>query len=338
MKGLTDIIEREKHIMYNTISMQEAEDMIKSGRYFAADLHVHSWHSPDVVNHTDMSAYRLKEKGDLKGINCIITDHDTIESYENRKPASAEFNIKHDFEVHSCVYFMTDKDFSRLSSLAKSGNISGFARYCNQHNLPFVYNHPLRKIDLREWDNLEPVKRVARHFPILEWNLHNVKEKNEMILSIAEELEKPVIANSDTHTGDVGRVFTIAQGDNLREFFYNVMNNPEDTYLVLDSLDHDYLKEEAMELINQTLDSGSTISEGANFTEINWIDNLIYIAGNDKLMEYSLVRSTTKLFMKGMVFSGILNSMYVQSEVMKSRLNVPAINEAAFELKLAHTT
>jgi len=49
--------------------------------------------------------------------------------------------------------------------------------------------------------------------------MHELKKKNELTIALAERLNKGIAATTDTHSGKFGHVYTLAKGDNFREFF-----------------------------------------------------------------------------------------------------------------------
>jgi len=47
-------------------------------------------------------------------------------------------------------------------------------------------------------------------------------EKNLIIMTLARKYGKRVVATTDSHTGGMGAVYTIAKGETFKELFENI--------------------------------------------------------------------------------------------------------------------
>lgn len=60
-------------------------------------------------------------------------------------------------------------------------------------------------------------------------------------------------AGTDSHTGDIGRIFTVARGDNFRAFFESVKRGQ--SCLVVEDLNYDRIKKEIFQRLEMLIDS-----------------------------------------------------------------------------------
>jgi hypothetical protein len=202
--------------------------------WHAADLHVHSFCSEDVLPVPATDPRRMYEEGRRRGLKYItFTDHDTMDAYdllgwerEGLVPG-VEFKILDRREVghtiHVNVYMLDKQQFRELLAMArKDGNLERFLDFLQTNDLPHTYNHPFW-FEFGEKPNPEAVIRVARRFPVIEYNRGRIRPLNLLALALAEEHRAGVVACSDSHTGEtMGLARTYAKGDSFREFFTNV--------------------------------------------------------------------------------------------------------------------
>lgn len=59
--------------------------------------------------------------------------------------------------------------------------------------------------------NAGAVVELADVFPVLEYNLGRIGKLNRMVLKLATAKDREVVAGTDSHTGDAGRIFTVAR-------------------------------------------------------------------------------------------------------------------------------
>jgi predicted metal-dependent phosphoesterase TrpH len=271
----------------------------------AADLHVHSMLSHDVLSSVDNQVESLYSRGREMGLDYIvITDHDRMDAYDmlGRREgliSAAEFTfpLRYDYKkvtkrgkrlhtIHSNVYCLDRQNFQHLSGAASKGDMKRFVRYCRRRKLPYTFNHPF----WIEGGEKEPESRlvynVAKNFPVIEWNMHQTWEQNVTSMLIAARLRKGIVATTDAHIGDIGRAFTIAPGRDFREFFHNAAIG--NAYLVPQNLTDEYLTEETLKFIDGMFDSKVSISENAIVTETKSLNSVIvYITNHLKHMPFS---------------------------------------------------
>ena len=61
------------------------------------------------------------------------------------------------------------------------------------------------------------VPELAKHFPVIEYNMQDLKQKNFFSMILAQRFKKGMAVTTDSHTGRIGRVHTLAKGDTFRD-------------------------------------------------------------------------------------------------------------------------
>jgi predicted metal-dependent phosphoesterase TrpH len=213
-------------------SLEEAGVFMENG-WGAADLHVHTWCSYDVLPLKELDPLALYKNARQKGFRFVtFTDHDTMNAYDRvgwtREGIAPGVEIKIldrkrvGHTLHINVYELNKKQFLELEEIAKRDqNLETFIDYLRDNNLPYVYNHPFW-FEQYETPNLPPVFEIAELFPVIEYNMGRVNILNHQAMKLAERHNAGVIAGTDTHIGAIGRTFTLARGETFREFFNEV--------------------------------------------------------------------------------------------------------------------
>lgn len=214
---------------HNYYPPEPVEKLVTKG-WHKADLHVHTLYSYDVVKAPWFHPEALYQKARSLGMKYItFTDHDTMKAYdvigwqrEGLVPG-VEIRILDEKEVghtiHVNVYELNKQQFRELENIAtKAHSIELFLAYLRDAKLPHTYNHPFWA-EPGEKPNYSVIPSLIELFPVVEYNMHRVRPKNVITLALADRYRKGVVATTDTHTGDVGRAFTLAKGETFREFF-----------------------------------------------------------------------------------------------------------------------
>jgi len=198
-----------------------------------ADLHVHTWHSEDVMPTADVSPSALYNKALELGMDYIsFTDHDTMNAY-NEIGWSREHlitgvevrlldpvNIGH--TLHINIYALNLGQFLEIQTICnKARSIQILVDYLLAEDLPYTYNHPFWA-EAGETINIQSVFDIAPLFPVLEYNKGRVAHLNQQAVSLARHLGKGLVANTDTHSGHIGEAFTAAPGETFRDFFSHI--------------------------------------------------------------------------------------------------------------------
>jgi len=245
------------------ISLEKARTLTDAG-WQAADLHVHTFYSYDVVPTREVDPLVLYEKARARGMSFVsFTDHDTMEAYdrigltrEGLVPG-VEVKIldvdKVGHTVHINVYMLNRSQFEEIERIARGAkDIELLVEYLRSENLPFTFNHPFWH-EPGEKLNARAVVELAEKFPVLEYNLGRIRKLNRLVLELAAEKNKGVAAGTDSHTGDIGRIFTVARGDNFREFFESVKKGH--SCLVTEDLNYNRIKSEIFQRLEMLIDS-----------------------------------------------------------------------------------
>lgn len=199
----------------------------------AADLHVHTLHSYDVIPTRQVDPLSLYLQARRLGMSYVaFTDHDTMAAYdeigwtrEGLVPAVEvkildPRNVGH--TIHVNVYTLDRRQYMEIRKIAdKARDIAALAAYLRAEGLPFVFNHPFWH-EPDEKPNLRAVLDIAPLFPVLEYNMGRIGRINAQAIRLADALSKGIVAATDTHVGEIGRAFTLARGDSFEEFFGNI--------------------------------------------------------------------------------------------------------------------
>ncbi len=214
------------------VNSGEARILMDRG-WRAADLHVHTLYSHDVIPTASVDPLALYLKARRDGMAFVaFTDHDTMAAYDNigwtregLVPAVEvkildPKNVGH--TVHINVYTLDRAQFDEIERIAGAArDIVLLAAYLRDERLPFVFNHPFWH-EPGEKPNLRAVVEIAELFPVLEYNMGRVGRINAQALRLADALGKGLVAATDTHVGEIGRAFTLARGGTFREFFDDI--------------------------------------------------------------------------------------------------------------------
>lgn len=215
--------------MHRIVTRDEAQRLIKKG-WKAVDLHVHSSHSYDVMPVPELDPPALYEKAKQRGMGFVVfTGHDEMDAFEHfSRPdlvTGVEIKIldkRIGHTVHTNVFCLNKEQFLELEYIAnEKQDVYEFAAYCRKHKLPFSLNHPFWA-EPGEHCRYKAVEELVKLFPAIEINPGRVKHKNDLALKLAKRYNKPIVTGTDTHTGNIGAVYTLAQGKNFKEWWKNV--------------------------------------------------------------------------------------------------------------------
>jgi len=300
-------VDKSKIVSGNGISA-----LINKG-WHQADLHVHTYYSGDVLPSTHLDPLVLYEKARQKGMKYVsFTDHDTMEAYERvgwKKEGlvpGVEIKIKDmdnvGHSVHINIYELNKSQFNELMEIAKvKKDIFAFVAYLKDKNLPFVYNHPYW-YDHGEKPNFKIVHKLLQLFPVTEYNMHRVWQKNILAMKLAHKYGKGIIAATDTHVGDIGRASTFAKGETFREFFDNIAKG--DAYLNAQDLTVYILKEEISKWIELIFSLDMDRLEKVVHTQIRTLNYFINLFERGALENCPLVRKSVEKLLSAIAKSG----------------------------------
>ncbi len=262
-KGLTD-----NSLQGNRIITRDKATRLMEEGWHAADLHVHTFYSYDVVPTREVDPLVLYERARARGMSFIcFTDHDTMDAYDRvgwtREDLVTGVEVKIldrkkvGHTVHLNIYMLNRKQFAEIEKIARtSGDIDRLVEYLKKENLPFVFNHPFWH-EPGEKLNAAAVAELAGMFPVLEYNLGRIRKLNRLVLELAVSKNKGVAAGTDSHTGDIGRIFTVARGNNFREFYESIKKGS--AWLVTEDLTYNRIKNEIRNRLEMLLNSGDWV-------------------------------------------------------------------------------
>jgi hypothetical protein len=214
------------------LNSDHARSLLAEG-WQAADLHVHTFHSYDVIPTRQVDPLVLYLKARQLGMTYVtFTDHDTMAAYnqigwtrEGLVPAVEvkildPKNVGH--TIHVNVYTLNCRQFREIRKIAhKAQDIEMLTAFLRDEHLPFVFNHPFWH-EPGERPNLGAVFEIADLFPVLEYNMGRVGRINAQALRLANALSKGIIAATDSHVGEIGQAFTLARGATFDDFFARI--------------------------------------------------------------------------------------------------------------------
>lgn len=210
------------------------------------DMHVHtrfSTEGPDigVVKVTvNMSGdpVELYQKAKKLGMDFVtFTDHNTIDGclyFLEKMPHVDDFMVseeittydpKYKFVIHVNAYNITKLQHKRIQQ--KREDFFKLIKYLKEQKIFFSYNHPYWN---KYYDYFvmipkpkERIYELAKNFPAIEvLNSFRMPKQNKLALEMAKKLNAIMIAGSDAHGGSIGRAYTLAKANNLKEFFKEV--------------------------------------------------------------------------------------------------------------------
>ena len=122
--------------------------------------------------------------------------------------------------------------------------------------------------------------------------MHELKQKNELTIALAENLGKGIAATTDTHTGRIGKVYTLAKGDNFNEFFKNVAQGK--SYIVPEDLTREFLIDEMNTWIDLIFEKSQKNRDIESYlTGIKSLDTMVKISRSPLLSSFPGLNRTT---------------------------------------------
>lgn len=292
----------------------------------AADLHVHTLHSYDVIPTRQVDPLNLYLKARQLGMSYVaFTDHDTMAAYdqigwtrEGLVPAVEvkildPRNVGH--TIHINVYTLNLRQFYEIQEIAgKAHDVVALTGYLRAEGLPFIFNHPFWH-EPEEEPNLRAVLDVARLFPALEYNMGRIGRINAQALRLANSLSKGIVAATDTHVGEIGRAFTLARGDSFKEFFERIA--ARESHLCPADLTLPRLKQETSLRIRRLFDKTDWLGAKDALTMDTGnavLDGIIRRVARDGSVTPRLSRRLLRKAIETLSSSGIPGSLYLRSQ------------------------
>jgi predicted metal-dependent phosphoesterase TrpH len=302
-----------------------ARKLVAEG-WAAADLHVHTLHSYDVIPTQLVDPLTLYQKARRLGMTYIaFTDHDSMNAYdqigwtrEGLVPA-VEVKIldpkKVGHTLHINVYFLNRGQFGEILKIAQiAQDLERLVAYLKDEHLPYIFNHPFWH-EPGEKPNLRAILDIIDLFPVLEYNMGRIARINRQALRLAQARGLGIVATTDTHIGEIGRAFTIGRGGTFMEFFDQIRLGR--SFIVPADLNISRLKGETAIRIRQlfnksgwlypkdslAIDTGSAILNG-----------IIARLAQARPETQGFAKKILKITLEGASRSGIPGSLYLRSQ------------------------
>jgi len=307
------------------LDAEEARKLLAGG-WAAADLHVHTLHSYDVMPTHQVDPLTLYLKGRQLGMTYIaFTDHDSMDAYdrigwtrEGLVPA-VEVKIldpkRVGHTIHINVFALDRGQFSEILKLARiSRDLEELIDYLRTEHLPFIYNHPFWH-EPGETPDLPAVLDIIELFPVLEYNMGRVGRINRQALRLAHARKKGIVATTDTHVGDIGRAFTLARSKTFKEFFNEIQIGR--SFIVPADLTPSRFKEETAIRIRQLFNKAGWLHPKDSLaieTGNAILDGIISRLAQARSEKPGFGRMLVKMILEGASRSGIPGSFYLRSQ------------------------
>jgi predicted metal-dependent phosphoesterase TrpH len=306
-----------------TVSAEVAETLLQEG-WKKMDLHVHSSCSYDVPPVQAMHPAVLFEKARSEGLDFVtFTDHDTVKAYDllgwdrEELVPGVEISVKDPEHIghtlHVNVFELDSEEFKELELIAnQERDFKSFIHYLRTHDLPHIYNHPFQFF-IGDRPNLWVVPELIKQFPVIEYNMQNLTEKNLMTATLARKYGKGLAATTDSHTGGMGAVYTLAKGETFREFFENIKKGR--SYIVVEGGARRHLTKELNSWIELVFSMDRQLLEDMNFTTNVWsFDRVISLFANERIREFPRINNLAMKFFQNFSRSGLPAYMYMRAE------------------------
>lgn len=306
-----------------TVSSELAETLLLEG-WKKMDLHVHSSCSYDVPPAKAMHPAVLFEKAKAKGLDYVtFTDHDTVKAYDllgwdrERLVPGVEISIT-DYEyvghtLHVNVFELDSEEFGELEAIAdQDHDFKSFIHYLRVHDLPQIYNHPFW-FAIGDRPNLWAVPELIKQFPVIEYNIQDLTEKNLITAALTRKYGKGLAATTDSHTGGMGAVYTLAKGESFREYFDNIKNGR--SYIVVEGGTRRHLITEMNAWVELVFSMDRNARREMEFTtNVRNFDRLVGFFANERIREFPRINRLAMKFFQNFSRSGLPAYMYMRAE------------------------
>ena len=209
--------------------------------YRNMDMHVHSCFSVEAVPGLRDVTFSPKETPEelyasakARGMDFVtLTDHDTIAGcldFLARHPEADDFVVGEEVStelpdskltVHINVYGHDQAQHEELQR--RRGDAFAVAAYCREQGLFFVWNHPFYRENLSTIEEEEFMRLVAE-VPVIEVrNGGRMQVLNVLAEELAVREGKAMQGGSDTHTGNIGSVYTAVPCEDVAGFFAGIL-------------------------------------------------------------------------------------------------------------------
>lgn len=302
------------------LSSQDAAELLDSG-WKKADLHVHTCCSHDVPGWSKVHPKVLFDRAVSSGMNYVtFTDHDTMGAFDllgwNREKlvTGVELSIT-DIEnvghtIHVNIFELDKEQFDTVASISTTKrDLFEIIDFLKDNDLPYMYNHPFW-FATGERPNLSAIPEIAKHFPLIEYNIQDLKQKNEFAMALANRLGKGMAITTDSHTGSIGAAYTIAEGDDFRSFFNNICKG--NSRLVMDVPLWKHLSREISVWVELAFNMDKQ-EDTVFFTGVGRVDRAMKILESEVFVGHPLFNKMTMKSVQKLSISGLPVLLYMMS-------------------------
>lgn len=300
----------------------------KQDGWIAADLHVHSTCSPDVLCFPAFHPEAIYQKAKAMGMGYItITDHDTMDAYDiigwqrENLVTGVEISILDPLHVghtiHVNIYDLNRGQFREITQISKTAkNIYTLLEYLKDQRLPFVYNHPFW-FAAYEKPNYRIIDHLISLFPVVEYNMKRVMLKNALAAGLAARHGKGIIAATDTHIGQVGSAYTLSKGDTFRTYYENIIQG--NSRIVPQDLNYTNLNQEILSWIRLLFSIPEVKGIKTHYTGITAVDNGINFFANTQVNNSAILFPVLNSLLVFLTKSGLFSSLYLTAQKITAR-------------------
>lgn len=302
-----------------------ARKLVAEG-WAAADLHVHTLHSYDVIPTRLVDPLTLYHKARRLGLTFIaFTDHDSMKAFdqigwtrEGLVPA-VETKIldrkRVGHTLHINVYSLNRAQFCEILKITRiARDLELLVSYLRAEHLPYTFNHPFWH-EAGEKPNLRAILDIVDLFPVLEYNMGRIARINRQALMLAQARGRGIVATTDTHVGEIGRAFTIGRGGTFMEFFDQIRLGQ--SFVVPADLNISSLKQETTIRIRQLFDKSGWLHPKDSLaidTGSAILDGIVARLAQARPEIPGFVKKILKIVLEGASRSGIPGSLYLRSQ------------------------
>ncbi len=300
--------------------------MLLAEGWKAADLHIHTLHSYDVIPTRQVDPLTIYLQARRLGMSYVaFTDHDTMDAYDqigwSREGLVSGVEVKIfdsknvGHTVHINVYTLNRRQFSEIQKIAGTArDIVMLTAFLRDERLPFIFNHPFWH-EPDETPNLHAVLEIAELFPVLEYNMGRTKRINAQALRLANARSKGIAASTDSHVGEIGRAFSLARGDSFQAFFERIA--ARESHLCPADLTLPRLKEETAVRVRRLFDKASWLNAKGSLhmdTGNAFLDAMIRHFVREAPHGLGISRWIFRKILEAVSISGIPGSLYLRCQ------------------------
>lgn len=302
-----------------------ARKLVAEG-WAAADLHVHTLHSYDVIPTRLVDPLTLYHKARRLGMTFIaFTDHDCMNAYdqigwtrEGLVPAVETKILDHKrvgHTLHINVYSLNRAQFFEILKITQiAKDLELLVSYLRAERLPYTFNHPFWH-EAGEKPNLRAILDIVDFFPVLEYNMGRIARINRQALMLAQAGGRGIVATTDTHVGEIGRAFTIGRGYTFREYFDQIRLGR--SFIVPADLNISSLKQETTIRIRQLFNKSGWLHPKDSLaidTGSAILDGIVARLAQARPEIPGFAKKILKIVLEGASRSGIPGSLYLRSQ------------------------